>query len=86
MSEPKLPPNGFEAGKTYRFRTLIDRAIGMPGVPAGTKFRTGCPLWNVEFENPGFEGEHFGCATPSYWVTRGHIEWLPDLYGNEEDE
>jgi hypothetical protein len=84
MNQPKLPPNGFENGKTYRFRTLIDGAIGM-GEPAGTVFSASSSDWDVEFE--GREGpSYMTCGHPAHWIDCGDIEWLPDLYGNEEDE
>jgi hypothetical protein len=90
MNQPKLPPNGFENGVTYRFRTLINNAISMAGVPAGSEFTStrdgGMPRrWQVSFVDRNLPTA-MTCNPPASWVASGHIEWLPDLYGNEEDE
>ena len=88
MDEPKLPPNGFEDGEVYRFRTLIRDAISMRGAPAGAEFtstRRGGPWpWTVSFADPALPAG-MTCNPPASWVASGHIEWLPDTYGNEED-
>ena len=84
MDKPKLPPGGFEPDRTYRFRTLIGDAIGM-GEPAGTEFTAAAPHWDVEFDGrPG--PSHMICAHPANWIRCGEIEWIPETYGNEEDE
>ena len=88
MDKPKLPPNGFEDGRVYRFRTLIRDAISMGLVPAGAEFTStrggDSRPWPVSFADPALP-TGMSCNSPESWVRYGHIEWLLDLYGNEED-
>ena len=84
MDKSKLPPNGFfEPGKTYRFRTLVHNAISM-GRLAGTEFSVVVGDGRVVFAGQN-RCSGMSCSSPRYWIDAGHIEWVPDVYGNEED-
>ena len=65
------------AQKLRRFRTLTERAVGMP-VPAGTTFTVTGPDWLCKFDDPQLRAQFniYSCSEPEYWIAEGVIEEL----------
>lgn len=68
-----------EPAGVRRFRTLIDGALGMAGVPRGTTFTSSEETcWRVVFDDPELQRRKsgMGCAPPDEFIRNGHIEEL----------